>query len=463
MEFAHSEQRISEKMSRHGLPAKAVDGFLALVRRLRTERSAYIPLREVSAPDSSLILEPASEPDALRRLETLGRDLVSRAVVIKLNGGRSTTMGGEVPKGTLIAKDGRSYLDIIAGQMKAFERRWGTTVPLVLMNSFFTHNPTLDVVRDFEVPVRTFVQNQVPRLVTDTLEPLETGTHEDWAPPGHGDVYESLKWSGLLDRLLAEGRRIAFISNLDNLAGTLEPWILGLIEEESVEFLMEVTPRTEVDRKGGTLVVRNGRLDLLEIAQVAPEERDRFMDINEYRVFNTNSVWVDLKALSEALEKDALRMPVIRNEKSVAGSEIIQLETAMGSAIGSFARARGLKVDRDRFFPTKKVEDLFLLQSDACILDDMDRVRRNPDRPAELPLRPRVVFDEGFLDSPLRMKERFEDASTVSLVRAASFEVKGPVYFEKNVRIEGNVTIEAPDGETYRIPSGSVLKDGKYT
>ena len=155
-------------------------------------------------------------------------------------------------------------------------------------------------------------------------------------------------------------------------------------------------------------------------------------------------------------------MPVIRNEKSVAGSQIIQLETAMGSAIGSFAQAKGLKVDRDRFFPTKKVEDLFLLQSDACILDDMDRVRRNPDRPADLPLRPKVVFDEGFLESPLRMKERFEDASTVSLVRAASFEVKGPVYFDKNVRIEGNVTIEAPDGETYRIPRGSVLKDRKY-
>jgi UTP--glucose-1-phosphate uridylyltransferase len=462
MKSAGPERRIREKMTERGLPATAVERFLGLVSRVREERSAYIPLDDVSAPDSSLILDPASLAHGVRDLEARGLDLISRTVVIKLNGGRSTTMGGEVPKGTLIAKDGRSYLDIIAGQMKAFERKWGSAAPLVLMNSFFTHEPTLEIVRGFDIPVRTFIQSQVPRLLKDTLEPLDTGTEEDWAPPGHGDVYDSLKWSGLLDRLLAEGRTIAFISNLDNLAATLEPWILGLIGEQRAEFLMEVTPRTESDRKGGTLVVRNGRLDLLEIAQVAPEEKERFMEIDEFPVFNTNSIWVDLEVLSEALDKDALRMPVIRNPKSVAGSEIVQLETAMGSAVGSFARARGLRVERDRFFPTKKVEDLFVLQSDACILDDMDRIRRNPDRPEDLPLRPKVVFDAGFLDSPLRMSERFEDPSTVSLVRAASLEVKGPVYFHRNVSIEGNVVIEPPEGEIYRIPRGSVLREGNH-
>ncbi len=56
--------------------------------------------------------------------------------------------------------------------------------------------------------------------------------------------------------------------------------------------------------------MRSGRLDLLEIAQVAPEERNTFMDIERFRVFNTNNVWVDLDALWEALnDQDAPTAP----------------------------------------------------------------------------------------------------------------------------------------------------------
>jgi len=449
-------------MERHGLSGGVIESFLGMVERSREEDSAYVPLDEVSAPGAGRILDTPGDPNAIEKLEELGTDLLSKAVVIKLNGGRSTTMGGDVPKGTLIAKDGRSYLEIIAGQIRAFHRSRGVDVPLVLMNSFFTHEPTLEVIKGFPIPVMTFIQSQVPRLHRDTLLPLETGADEDWVPPGHGDVYESLHRSGLLAKLLESGVRWAFISNLDNLAASLEPWILGLIRSEEIEFLMEVTDRTEVDRKGGTLIIRDGHLDLLEIAQVSPSERDRFMDIDRFDVFNTNNIWVDLVALSGALEEKTLRLPIIQNRKTIAGSKVVQLETAMGAAIGSFARARGLRVDRDRFFPTKKVEDLFLLQSDICVLDSMDRLQRNPERPTDLPLRPTVVFSPDFLDSPLNMGVRFEDPSSVSLVRAVSFEVQGPVFFERDVKIEGRVTVTAPRGQACRITRGTGLRDAAY-
>jgi UTP--glucose-1-phosphate uridylyltransferase len=330
------------------------------------------------------------------------------------------------------------------------------------MNSFFTHAPTMKVVRRSDVPVLTFMQNEVPRLQAATLEPLETGTDEDWAPPGHGDVYSSLKSSGLLERLLNDGRRWAFISNLDNLAAWLDPCIPGMIETEAVEFLLEVTDRTNLDRKGGTLVVRNGRLDLLEIAQVSHDERPAFMDIDRFPVFNTNNVWVNLEALEKALNEDTLQLPIIQNTKRVCGSEVIQLETAMGAAIGCFSRARGLRVGRDRFFPTKKVEDLFVLQSDACALDSMFRLKKSPARPESLAYRPSVLFDRNFLDSPLRMHEVFEDPASISLVGAESLTVAGHVFFGRDVKIVGNVRIESPSDRLFQIPRGTVLTDGDY-
>ncbi len=462
MPAEETERKISEKMRSAGIDDEESERFLDMVRRREKQASAFVPLDRVSAPTSERILEIGSDPDELIALEESGNDLLSQSVIIKLNGGRSTTMGGEVPKGILTAKDGRSYLDIIAGQVEAFDRLHGVAVPLVLMNSFFTHDQTMEIIKDFRVPIRTFLQSRVPRLLEDTLEPLDTGTEEDWTPPGHGDVYPSLNKSGLLDQLLSEGRRWAFISNLDNLAASLDPRILGLIGRDRISFLMEVTDRTEADRKGGTLVVRDGRLDLLEIAQVADDDKDAFMDIERFRLFNTNSIWVDLEALSAKLRKDRLELPIISNRKRAAGRDVIQLETAMGAAIGSFERARGLRVDRNRFFPTKKVEDLFILQSDICVLDAMDRLQPNPERPDSLPLRPTIEFATDFLSTPLDMDARFEDASTVSLVNAESFEVSGAAYFERDVRIEGRVAIRVPPGEDYRVPKGTVLRDDVF-
>ncbi len=346
--------------------------------------------------------------------------------------------------------------------MESIRRTWGIEMPLVLMNSFFTHGPTMEIIRRFDLPVLTFIQNQIPRLVEETLAPLESDTDEDWVPPGHGDVYESLQRTGLLDSLRENGCKWAFISNLDNLAASVEPWILGLIAAERIEFLLEVTARTKVDRKGGTLIVGNGRLDLLEIAQVSPDDREAFMDINRFRVFNTNNVWVDLDALSTSLKEKSLRLPLIQNHKTIGAHKVIQIETAMGAAIGSFPRARGLQVGRDRFFPTKKVADLFLLQSDACVLDSMDKLQKNPLRPSSLPLWPTVFFGPQFLNSPFELPERFEDPSSLSLVNACSLEVAGPVFFERDIRIEGKVTINAPPGEVYRISKGTVLRAGKY-
>jgi len=462
MKFHDVEDQVRRKMERRGIGSAAVKQFLDMLRQVADGQSGYVPLDRVSAPDAHQLLDAQSELRNVPELEKRGKELLSKVAVIKLNGGRSTTMGTRVPKGILEAKDGRSYLQIIIGQVAAIRHRWRVDVPLVLMNSFFTHGPTMETVNHHDIPVLTFIQRQVPRLLEDSLAPLETDTDEDWVPPGHGDVYQSLRATGLLRLLRERGCRWAFISNLDNLAACLEPWIIGLLERDNIEFLLEVTHRTAADRKGGTLVSRGGGLDLLEIGQVSPQERNAFMDIDRFPVFNTNNVWVDLDSLDRVLQEGSLNLPIIQNRKEIGEKKVIQIETAMGAAIGSFPFARGLKVGRDRFFPTKKVSDLFVLQSDVCILDSMDRLQRNPARPASMPFVPRVYFGADFVDSPHKLGDRFEDPASVSLVLASALEVTGPAYFERDIRIEGDVRIAAPADKGCRIPRGSVLRDCDY-
>ena len=41
-------------------------------------------------------------------------------------------------------------------------------------------------------------------------------------PPGHGDVYESLYRTGVLDALIRQGKEYIFLSNVDNLGATVD-------------------------------------------------------------------------------------------------------------------------------------------------------------------------------------------------------------------------------------------------
>ena len=41
-------------------------------------------------------------------------------------------------------------------------------------------------------------------------------------PPGHGDIFVSLKRSGMLDEFIEQGKEYIFISNIDNLGATVD-------------------------------------------------------------------------------------------------------------------------------------------------------------------------------------------------------------------------------------------------
>ena len=75
-----------------------------------------------------------------------------------------------------------------------------------------------------------------------------------WYPPGHGDFYQSFYNSGLMKELLDKGRKIVFLSNIDNLGATVDLSILNFCIETQAEFIMEVTDKTRADVKGGTLI-----------------------------------------------------------------------------------------------------------------------------------------------------------------------------------------------------------------
>merc|ERR1719183_1654316 len=137
---------------------------------------------------------------------------------------------------------------------------------------------------------------------------------------------------------------------------------------------MECAARTDADKKGGHLAKskKDGSLLLRESAQCPDEDEKAFQDVSKHKYFNTNNLWLDLGKLKKAFDDagGVLPLPVIKNEKTVdprdkKSTKVLQLETAMGSAIECFPGAKAILIPRTRFAPVKTTNDLLALASDA--------------------------------------------------------------------------------------------------
>jgi len=445
-----------EKMREEGVADAAINAFEHYYRQLEAGETGLMPEDSIE-PVSDLphLDDLPSDPDA-------EREALRKAIVLRLNGGLGTSMGLTGAKSLLEAKDGLSFLDIIARQVLALRSEHGCELPLVLMDSFSTRDDSLRALAaygdlDIGLPL-DFLQNKEPKLLAEDLTPAEWPDNPalEWCPPGHGDLYTALVTSGMLEELLERGFEYAFVANSDNLGAVVEPRILTWMRAERVPFLMEVTERTEADRKGGHLALRkaDGRLVLRETAQTPDEDKAALQDLGKHRYANTNNLWVSLRALDEAMrERDGvLGLPMIRNQKTVdpgdkSSPAVFQIETAMGAAIEVFEGARALVVPRTRFAPVKTTDDLLALRSDAYRLTDDSRVELVPD---SLPI---VTLDPDYYKLMRDFDARFPDGP-VSLAGAERFEVDGDVTFGADVVARGSVKVEGPA----TIASGTVLE-----
>ncbi len=453
---------ISDRMRSAGLPGRLIEDFVARYRQWAGGWSGKVGWHEVEPPRAGDIVDLAATVDAA--CTQRGAALLDQLVCIKLNGGLGTTMKLSTTKSLIPVRQGRSFLQLVVDQVLRLREDHGSQTPLLLMNSYRTRADSLahlgsSLIQPAGLPI-DFLQHKVPRVDVDTGAPLEVGEEaQRWAPPGHGDVYLALWLGGMLDRLLAAGFRWAFVSNVDNLAATVEPGLLGYLDAEGIDFAMEVTDKTRADIKGGTLVRRGGRLALLERAQVSDDHLADFEDIGQLPVFNTNSLWWRIEALKRKLDQHTLEMPTIVNPKRVAGRDVVQLEVAMGAAIGCFERALGVRVPRRRFAPVKGTVDLVAVRSDAYELDGAGGLRLCPERAVDLGP-PVVRLDPRFYQGVDQLARRCPHP--LSLLRCRSLTIEGEVILGRDVRFEGDVTLRNCGDGARTVADGQCFTTGVY-
>jgi UTP--glucose-1-phosphate uridylyltransferase len=436
-----------------------MDSFFALFRRYLADKASGTTL------DWDKISSPSTEEVVDYNKITAGEaaDNFDKLAVLKLNGGLGTSMGCVGPKSVIEVRDGNTFLDLAVRQIEHLNRQYDSDVPLLLMNSFNTDDDTHNIIRKYgghRIRIRTFNQSKYPRVFKDSLLPVPS-SYEDsidcWYPPGHGDLFESLHASGELDALIEQGKEILFVSNGDNLGATVDAKILNHMIDTNSEYIMELTDKTRADVKGGTLINYGGQVRLLEIAQVPKEHVEEFKSIKKFKNFNTNNLWINLKAIKRLIESNSIQSEIIPNGKAITNAQgqevnVLQLETAVGAAIRHFDGAHGVVVPRSRFLPVKTCSDLLLVKSDLFYLEH-GALKLDPSRFGANPL--------------IKLGSHFKKVSNFNariahipkILELDHLTITGNVNLGKGVVLKGTVIIVCQDGQRIDIPNGSVLEN----
>jgi len=373
-----------------------------------------------------------------------------------------TSMGLTGAKSLIKIKDDKSFLYFILKQSQ------NHAVRLAFMNSFSTHEDTMAAIsalKPSRFPV-VFQQHKFPKILQKNLSPTiwPKNPNLEWNPPGHGDVYTALLTSGMLKKLLDDGIFYAFISNSDNLGARLDESLLGYFAKHQFPFMMEVAEKTPADIKGGHVARhKSGRLILREAAQCPKNELDAFQDIRRYRYFNTNNIWINLKALKTLFDKHKMiNLPLILNPKTLdprdeTSPPVYQVESAMGAAVSLFDGTAAVRVPRNRFYPVKTCNDLLAVRSDCFLYTEDHSLRINPAR-EELKRTDvvKVKLDPKYYGKIDGLDERFGDGIP-SLVDCDSLTIEGDVGFEKDVTIKDSVCIKNRQKSRVIIKAGTII------
>src|SRR5512133_2019528 len=289
------------------------DVFAALVRRLRageleTPQPGFDPLRPGDVEPW-----PVVGTDRFERFTALGEAALrdGRVASVVVAGGAGTRFGGAV-KALVPVLGGRTFLDLKLEDARRAGAPTGRPVHVAIMTSPLTHEAISERVRP-EPDVSFFEQRMLPRLTPDLAVAREPDGTPSLAPAGHGDFFRALRESGVGAALASRGVRIVYFSNVDNLAATLDPVVLGAHLALGGAVTVEVTARRGPSGKldTGAAPVRVGdRVQLVE--QVDPQL---------HPLISTNNLAFDLRAIVER----EVPLPWRVARKKSGGRTVLQL------------------------------------------------------------------------------------------------------------------------------------------
>ncbi|KAK9282814.1 hypothetical protein L1049_011036 [Liquidambar formosana] len=386
------------------------------------------------------------------------KELLDKLVVLKFNGGLGTKLGFNGPKSAIEVCDGLTFLDLIVKQIESLNSKYGSNVPLVLLNTIKTHDETLKVLEKYaksNIDIHMFSQVHKLNIGQHSQAKSFGGrtTEDEGYPLDHGEMLITLMNSGRLDVFLSQGKEYILVGDSDNLSAVVDPKIINHLIQNEIEYCLEVTPTTLLE--SSTVKSHQGKFQLMEIARNSAKD-----PMEKFKLIDTGNLWVNLKAVKRLVETDSLKMENYAISKEVEDDKILLQETAAGSAIQGihlhmsnsthvfyfillilmlfsplclsqfFGHAIGINVPHSRYLRMKSTSDLLLVQSDLYTSTEglliRNKARTNILNPS-IELGPEFEKVRDFLS-------RFK--SIPSIIELESLKVTGDVWFGSGITLK---------------------------
>ena len=306
-------------------------------------------------PEDLARLPEWGDPEYERLCELGAQALkAGHVALLVLAGGMATRMGGVI-KALVDAVPGQTFLDLRRAEVRALERRYQAVPPLWLMTSHSTDAGIRAALGD-ELDghtIATFTQHLSLRVTPKGDVFFDEQGRPSEHAPGHGDLPDALRESGLLDAFVKRGGKVIMVTNIDNMGGTLDPLVIGFHLAHGKPVTSEVVDKLPSDR-GGIPAYVDKQLCVLEEFRIPPS-----FDPATVRVFNTNVFHFDAPTI---LDLD-IPWTFFTVKKKLGEQSVVQFERLVNE-VTSYLPTAYLHVPRNgvasRFLPVKDNEELAL-------------------------------------------------------------------------------------------------------
>ncbi|CAN1226241.1 UTP--glucose-1-phosphate uridylyltransferase [Linum grandiflorum] len=408
----------------------------------RSEQSKSIT-RTSSATDEVLVVPYESLVPILEDSEET-KQILDKLVVVKLNSTLGTAVGFNGPKSMIDVRDGVTSLDLLVNQIQNLNQKYGSDIPLVLINSARTHDDTSKVLEQYStsnIDILPVQQGQQLGESPDVLENENKLYASDQAA-----ALRSLIDSGALDVLLAKGKEYVLVVSPDNSAVAVDAKILNHLITNKIVLCMEVMPTPGYYSTNPMVNDSEGNFQLGEIA-----EDPSAHSMEKFKFISTKTLWLSLNAIKRLADTNSLKVDNVSTSEEVEDNQLPSQDFLPLSVTQLFDKAVGINVPQSRFLQLNTTSDLLLVKSDLYAVID-GSLARNPFRSS--PLDPSIQLGPEF-EKIDHFESRFQ--SIPSIVELDALKVTGDVWFGAGVTLKGNVSINAKPGTTLEIPNDSVI------
>lgn len=250
-----------------------------LYKEFHSKKDAAAMERTIEPPQVIAIPKNAREQNIIDEARAAGEALIrqQKAAVLIVAGGQGSRLGYEGPKGTFSISPikGKTLFQLFAEQVMALSRRYGATIPLLIMTSGENNKDTISFFHAHSFfgldpeAVYFFQQGMLPTITPDGRLLLKDDGNLAANPDGHGGSLKALHSSGLLGKLTELGYEELFYCQVDNpLVKIADPVFLGLHAMTGADASTKVVRRRDINEKVGLYVYANGRDAVVEYSDI---------------------------------------------------------------------------------------------------------------------------------------------------------------------------------------------------